>query len=326
MDHFPVSHSNLSAPALGHFVAGRYGLQNVRCRLIRSGLNDTYAVETDTEKFMFRVYSHGWRTQTEIAEEIRLLGILHTGGVSVSYALPDVHSAFIQTLPAPEGERYGVLFTWAKGEKIHSLPTEAHRRIGELLGRFHLLTQDLELRRVHYTPTVLLVDSLNRVKEFLPHCDERRFMEEKQQVLLHLLKNADSAQLRRGAVHIDVWFDNLNVDAEENITLFDFDFCGNGWLALDLAYHTMQIYHLERDEALCQTKLRAFFDGYESITPLTAEEKRLLPALGVALYFFYLGVQCERFENWSNVFLNSTYLKRYISQIVQRYWDIHAIG
>ncbi len=90
MNHFPVSHSNLSASHLGRFVAERYGLQDVQCRLIRSGINDTYAVDSASGKFVFRVYSLNWRTEKEIHEEIRLLQELYTQGISVSYALPDL--------------------------------------------------------------------------------------------------------------------------------------------------------------------------------------------------------------------------------------------
>ncbi len=85
----------------------------------------------------------------------------------------------------------------------------------------------------------------------------------------------------------------------------------------------LQLYYVERVDAECATKLQAFMDGYESVTPLTAEEKRLLPMLGVSMYFFYLGVQCRRFHNWSNVFLSETYLKRFIIAVVKRYADIH---
>lgn len=326
MSHFPVSHSNLSASHLGRFVAECYGLQDVQCRLIRSGINDTYAVDSASGKFVFRVYSLNWRTEKEIHEEIRLLQELHTQGISVSYALPDLGGNYLHILPAPEGERFGTLFTWAKGEKIHSLSAEAHHNVGRLMARFHEAGLGLGLDRVQYTPTVLLRDSLDKIKVFLPECEERRFLEHAQLILWETFEHIRPGDLRYGTVHLDIWFENLNVDAEQQITLFDFDFCGNGWLALDIAFHVMQIHNVERDETVCQAKRQAFLDGYESITPLTAEELRLLPALGVSLYFYYLGVQCERFENWSNVFLNETYLKRYISQLVKRYWDIHQLG
>jgi Ser/Thr protein kinase RdoA (MazF antagonist) len=67
-----------------------------------------------------------------------------------------------------------------------------------------------------------------------------------------------------------------------------------------------------------ELKLAHFLKGYESITPIPEAEKQLLPVAGISLYFFYLGVQCQRFENWTNTFLNETYLKRYITVVVKK--------
>lgn len=85
----------------------------------------------------------------------------------------------------------------------------------------------------------------------------------------------------------------------------------------------MQLHNIEKYEPSdYEPKVGSFLSGYESVTPLSAEEKRLLPMLGVSLYFFYLGVQCARYHNWSNSFLNETYLKRFINGLVKRYYDI----
>ena len=108
--------------------------------------------------------------------------------------------------------------------------------------------------------------------------------------------------------------------------VFDFDFCGNGWLCLDVAYYLMQLYVVEINEAEYRSKADAFLKGYESVCPLSAEETRLLPMLGACLYFFYLGVQCRRFDNFSNVFVSETYLKRYITHRVKRHFDFQKLG
>jgi hypothetical protein len=47
--------------------------------------------------------------------------------------------------------------------------------------------------------------------------------------------------------------------------------------------------------------------------------------LGVSMYFFYLGIQCQRFDNWSNVFLNETYLTRFINLLVKKYFDENVV-
>ncbi|MOA08421.1 homoserine kinase [compost metagenome] len=126
---------------------------------------------------------------------------------------------------------------------------------------------------------------------------------------------------------MDIWFDNLNIDENNEITLFDFDFCGNGWLCTDIAYYILQLHNIEKyEEKEYQPKVNSFLKGYESVIKISDEEKRLLPALGVSMYIFYLGIQCQRYENWSNQFLSENYLKRFINGLIKRYYEIYKIG
>ncbi len=296
------------------------------CRLIRCGINDTYLITDLDRQYVFRVYSLHWRSETEILEEIRLLNHLKAHGISISYALADRKENYLQVLSAPEGERFGVLFSYAAGEKKHSYSPEIHYHIGVLMAQLHQVCQDQTLARITYTPQTLIVDALPEIAQFLPaNTEEMAFMQSTATYLQQVLDSSNVREIRRGVVHLDIWFDNLNIDQQGQATIFDFDFCGNGWLALDLAYYVMQVYHLEKDEMECQMKTASFLSGYESITPISREEKRLLPMLGLSLYFFYLGVQCRRFDNWSNVFLSENYLKRFINGIVKKYWEANGL-
>jgi len=329
MTHFPVTNSNLSATHLGLFLQEKYAFsKDIKCLLIRAGLNDTYLVTDDSDRYVFRIYSLNWRTHIEITQEIKLLNELKENNISVSYPLPDKENNFIQTLNAPEGERFAVLFTYASGQKVHIFSAEIHFQIGELMARFHEVTNNQKLNRVSYSPEVILIDSLMQVSNFLTaDTEEMNFMQSAQKYLLQEFKNADNAQLRKGIVHLDIWFDNLNITDENKVTLFDFDFCGNGWLCLDIAYYILQLHNIEKYEAKdYQPKIDSFIKGYESITPISTEEKRLIPMLGVSLYFFYLGIQCQRYDNWSNSFLSENYLKRFINGLVKRYYDIYKLG
>lgn len=329
MNHFPVTNSNLSAIHLGFFLQQKYALsKNTTCQLIKAGINDTYAVSDNLKQFIFRVYSLNWRTNSEITEELNLLTELNKHNIPVSYPLPDCDHNFIQLLKAPEGDRFGVLFSYASGHKQHIVPAETHFQIGQLIARLHQVTLDRKINRVNYTSEVILINSLKQVSRFLTaDTEEMNFMRSAQAYLVEEFKKADPSQIRQGIVHLDIWFDNLNITDDNNVTLFDFDFCGNGWLCLDLAYYILQLHNIERYEAKdYQPKVDSFIQGYESITPISAEEKRLVPMLGVSLYFFYLGVQCQRYENWSNSFLSENYLKRFINGLVKRYYDIYSLG
>jgi Ser/Thr protein kinase RdoA (MazF antagonist) len=323
--HFPVSNSNLSAKHLARFVQETYALgKDISCSLIRAGINDTYLIQGDNNRYVFRVYSLDWRTKTEIQEEISLLNLLKENNISISYPIRDKNNNYIQVLNAPEGDRFAVLFSYADGKKIYNYPEETHFRIGQLIANMHQLTHNRTLQRTSYTPEVLLVDSLTEIAKFLgADTEEMRFLQSTQSYLLKELAQADVNAIRKGIIHLDIWFDNLNINEKDEVTIFDFDFCGNGWLCLDTAYYLMQLAQTERyDEKLYRPKTQQFLAGYESICPLSAEEKRLLPLLGVCLYYFYLGIQCRRYDNWSNSFLSEDYLKRFVNGIVKRYFEL----
>ncbi|MFC0776927.1 phosphotransferase [Flavobacterium sp. HJSW_4] len=329
MMHFPVTNSNLSATHLGLFVQERYSLgKGTKCQLIKAGINDTYLISNSLDKFVFRVYSLNWRTKLEIEEEIKLLNELKQNSISISHPLSDNKNNYIQTLNAPEGDRFAVLFTFASGEKQHIIAEETHFEIGQLMARIHKTTNHLKLDRIDYSPEVLLIDSLKKVASFLTNdTEEMNFMKSAQTYLLKEFENADISQIRQGAVHLDIWFDNLNIANDSKVTIFDFDFCGNGWLCLDIAYYILQLHNVEKYEAKdYQPKVDSFIKGYESVASISAEEKRLIPMLGVSLYFFYLGVQCQRYDNWSNSFLSENYLKRFINGLVKRYYGIYKLG
>lgn len=328
MDHFPVTNSTLSAAHLAAFVKDHYAFEGqVDCRLIRAGVNDTYLIVCKDGRFVFRVYTLGWRSEAEILAEIGLLNRLKRAAIPVSYPITDRRDGYLQQLNAPEGLRFGVLFSYAQGEKVISSPEATHSRIGRLMADFHSCTLDQTIDRVAYTAETLLVRPLAQLAGYLPaDTEEMGMMKSMQTVLLGVLSGADATDIRQGTVHLDLWFDNINVADDGTATIFDFDFCGNGWLCLDIAYYMMQLYFVEPDEEQYQRKLDAFLAEYESVQALCRTERDLLPALGVSLYFFYLGVQCELFESYSSVFLSETYLKRYIVARVRKYFDFHRLG
>lgn len=323
MEKFPVISSTLSADHIGLLVANKYDLVgDISCTLLKTGINHSYLVKGVTRKFVFRLYSYNWRSDLEINEEIRLLNLLKEAKISVSYPLTDVNENYIQYLEAPEGIRKGVLFSFAEGDKQLNLSADLHFKVGESLAKIHQATINLRLERVTYTSEIVLQDSFLHLRKFLPaDSEEMAWMVSAQQYLLAHINMADISQLRSGSVHLDIWFDNMNITKDGQITIFDFDFCGNGWLCYDIAYYILQLHSTEKDVGQCDLKVESFLNGYESLTQITDEERRLLPILGVSLYFFYLGVQCQRFDNWSNVFLNETYLKRFINVLVRKYFE-----
>ncbi|RRN76387.1 aminoglycoside phosphotransferase, partial [Pseudoxanthomonas sp. SGD-10] len=219
MTHFPVTNSNLSATHIGLFLQEKYSFsQDTKCQLIKAGINDTYLVTDNSDKFVFRVYSLNWRSKKEIDEEIKMLNQLKENAISISYPLSDKENNYIQTLSAPEGERFAVLFTFASGEKQHLISEETHFQIGQLIAKIHRITHNQKLNRVDYSPEVILIDSLKKVSSFLSNdTEEMNFMKSAQSYLFKEFKNADTSKIRQGVVHLDIWFDNLNITNDNKV-------------------------------------------------------------------------------------------------------------
>jgi Ser/Thr protein kinase RdoA (MazF antagonist) len=118
----------------------------------------------------------------------------------------------------------------------------------------------------------------------------------------------------------------MSITDEGRITLFDFDNCGNGWPVLDVGYFCMQLFFTQPDREEYEKKRSSFLNGYRQVTPIPEPELPLIPYAGLAIWLYYLGVQAERFDNFSNIFFTENYLKMYIGKVREwlAYHDIEV--
>lgn len=310
MTTFPVITSTLSAKELGEFTKEKYGLsEDCTCQLFRTGINHTYFITADTTKYALRVYSHNWRSESDIVEEINLLNLLKESGIGVSYPIADKNDNFIQTINAPEGIRYAVLFSFAEGGKIRVMDSETCFSIGLLMAKFHNITLNKTTSRTNYdNETLLALPYKYATAYFSEALPEMKFIKQQSEELSTFFEKAAQQNIPKGIVHMDIWYDNMNVTDKNEVTLFDFDFCGNGWLIFDVAYFCKQLFHIEANKDEYELKAQSFLNGYQSIRQLSTDELQLIPKAGAAVWIYYLGVQSSRFD-WSNVFLTENYLK-----------------
>ncbi len=316
MNAFPVTASTLSERQLGIFTIDKYSLnKNSTCKLFRTGVNHTYMISNDEIKYVLRVYSYGWRSKQEIFEEIKLLTFLKENNVSVSYPIPDKNREFIQEITAPEGKRYAVLFSYAKGGKVRFMDEATCASVGSLMAQIHNLSSSKEIERIAYNKNLLLELPYQHAKAFFSDTlPEMIFIRETCDVISKTFEQVDCERVRTGIVHMDIWYDNMSITDKKEITVFDFDFCGNGFFVLDVAYFCKQLFHIETDKHAYEQKVRSFLDGYQSVRDLSKEELALIPYAGAAVWIFYLGVQSRRFD-WSNIFLTENYFKMYVGKM-----------
>ncbi|MFV8341707.1 phosphotransferase [Flavobacterium sp. XS2P39] len=316
MTNFPVTTSTLSATALEQFVKEKYGLsENCTCKLFRTGINHTYFIADNETKYVLRVYFYNWRSKSQILEEVNLLHLLKENQVSISFPIADKKGRFIQDINAPEGIRHAVLFSYAEGKKIRSMDAATCFSIGSLMSKIHTTTANKSIERINYDIETLVQLPYEYAKQYFSETiEEMEFIKKQSEKISKIFKKTALTKVTKGIVHLDIWYDNMNINDKNKATIFDFDFCGNGLLIFDVAYFCKQLFHIEVNKAEYELKVESFLKGYQSTRALSKEEIKMIPAAGVAIWIFYLGVQSQRFD-WSNIFLTEIYLKMYVGRM-----------
>jgi Ser/Thr protein kinase RdoA (MazF antagonist) len=322
MNHSTVEviHSVAHPQHLLSFFCRRFGWsKNSEIRLLKTGINHTYAIQSGDQSFILRVYTHAWKTFQQIQEEVDFLLFLKEKGIAVSVPLADLDHQRIHSLDYPEGQRYAVIFTFAAGTKQQYYEAAVHREAGAWLGQFHHHSREKRFdSRSDYTASnhwEHLIDpilSTQLLQE--PHTI---WLKKIHAALLVQLNELPTSSYERGIIHSDFWFDNFHYDAPE-ITVFDFDFSGTGWLGMDRAYYQMQLRSLEPDEKIFNRKWEAFVEGYSVHHPYNQQEDEALAIFGLGIQLYYLGIQCERFSHWTAAFINEVYLNRYVEVFIGR--------
>jgi Ser/Thr protein kinase RdoA (MazF antagonist) len=237
--------------------------------------------------------------------------------LSVSFPIQDKSGNSIQSINASEGLRYAVLFSYAEGDKIRNLSYENCKQIGSTMANFHQVSQNLKFsNRANYSLEQFVDIPIKKVGQIITKAhQETAFMKKAKKIISDTFSKANHNELRKGVIHLDIWYDNMNITENSKITFFDFDFCGNGWLLFDIAYTSAQLFMTEPNKTNYEEKLNSFYKGYESVFKINEEEKRLVPIAGLAIWIFYSGVQAERFKDWSNLFFSENYLTHFYGMI-----------
>lgn len=323
---FGAIHSILNPKSLAVWASDLYFKgEDVKCQILKTGINHTYLLKTGTEKYVLRVYVKDWRSKGEINEELRFLLNLKKEGINVSYPITNAQNELINELIAPEGVRFAVLFSFAEGDKIRSLGKGHCNTIGKTMANIHVSSLELNLKRVKYNFAELCDKPILALQGFFEKTHPSMLILGKIESYLKPYLNSEIiSDCPTGSVHLDIWYDNMNIDSDGKVTLFDFDFCGNGPFVLDLAYFLTQLFHSESDKDVYLQKANVFLKGYESVRPLKKQEKDLIAQSGIAVWVFYLGVQARRFDDWSNMFFTANYLKHFVG-LIQNWANYYEI-
>jgi homoserine kinase type II len=159
-------------------------------------------------------------------------------------------------------------------------PTVAHcHAVGEMLARMHLAGASYERRQPNLRGLAWWNETVPVV---LPHlqADQARLIQAELAYQNHIAASALYKALPQAPIHADLFRDNVMFDGEALSGFFDFYFAGVDACLFDLAV-CLNDWCIEHrgDGSADAPRTQAMIAAYQSVRPLTAAERQLMPAM-----------------------------------------------
>ena len=186
-------------------------------------------------------------------------------------------------VPAPEPDRTGALFSILNGKpaglvaRVDGAPVTSPdarhcRAVGASLGRLHVASQGYRARLTNRRGPAWWRQAARAVRPFLT-ADQNATIEAE----LAFQQGWGRLKLPKGAIHADLFVDNVLFAGDRVAGIIDFGFAATDFLAYDIAIAVND--WCDTEGALDAELAAAFLAGYHAVRPLTDEERAQWPGL-----------------------------------------------
>ena len=314
----PVESSILSTGALEEQVGRRYGLPRPDCcELVASGENDMYRLHSGVRNLYLRVYRHG-TPEAFVREELLVLAHLAREGLRVPLPLTASTGDPLLYLAAPEGSRIAVLYRTLEDGRLDLSDSRQVSSYGRAVGALHdaLDRLPLQVKRLQLDGEFLVARPMMRIRPYLPPWpDENRFIESLATSVLSGLRLAGRERPSSGLCHGDLNLSNVLWDGR-SIGFLDFELCGHGWRAYDLAVFLWNLCDGQPDPVNRTETWETYLSGYrESRGNLADADCRLLPLLVIARHFETMGYHALCARKFGSSYLDENYFKTHLAYL-----------
>ncbi|HEX5049798.1 MAG TPA: phosphotransferase [Gammaproteobacteria bacterium] len=279
--------------------ASRYPLKVGAIELVQHGENTTFRVDAKGgQKYLLRVHRPGYHTKAAIQEELAWLDQLSQAGLSVPKPIAAKSGEWVETvgshdLPAPLSCS---LLHWLDGRFIRKSVSPKHLyRVGAMVADLQTrAARSVVVHRRYWGSEGLVgagarfgsVDSLAGIRPELQAAITRA----RKRVLQELREFERRFPQRQGLIHADLHFGNI-LSAGGRLLAIDFDDCGHGFHAYDLAVPLLSAEGMvgnERRARLPELE-DALILGYSSKKTWDRHDERVFPYFIAARRLAMLG-------------------------------------
>jgi homoserine kinase type II len=240
--------------------------------------NTNYFADTDSGRFVLTLFER--LRADELPFYLELMKHLADRGLPV---------------PGPHADAAGALLLSLNGKPaavVDRLPGAHHlapdaadcASVGTMLAGLHIAAGDFRLQQSNLRGLAWWNETVPVV---VPHLDATRaaLMQDELAFQQHLAASSTYLSLPRGAIHGDLFRDNVMFDGHALTGVLDFYFAGVDCLLFDIAV-ALNDWCIDLESGrLAEDRAEALVQAYESVRPLDSAELRLLPALMRAAAF-----------------------------------------
>jgi Ser/Thr protein kinase RdoA (MazF antagonist) len=311
-------YSTAAATAVARAAEQAYAIGSVTGgRLANRGFNDVYELDFEGSTCIGRLSAHRARGPANIAYETAFMAHLSRAGVVVGAPLAAKDGKLWTEFEAPEGNRTFALFERVTGD----LPLRAFLHTGRLthrtLGDLKLLGEDLA--KIHTAgksyrgpPSLYRLDRQHLLSQPIEWIRKASVIDDalsgeysEVEAGLEARLSEVEAELSVVACHGDNHGENTLVSSRQGgervVGWFDFDDCGPGYLAYDLAVLLWNLLHRTREPFLDEKGRRAwgsFVDGYRDVRPIPDADFAAIALFVSIRHVWFLGEHASRLPIW----------------------------
>jgi Ser/Thr protein kinase RdoA (MazF antagonist) len=274
----PAADQQNSLTAFATELLNDYGIHDAKVSCINFEFNATFSVETDSgTKYALRININSTRTVDNMKAEVEWVRHLNrTSELHTPTPIATLDDQYIvSALHAESGQTFaGVMYSWLDGEELGDEPTmEQLHEVGRAIATLHQESTNFVLGPDSSLPIFNdffwgTEDHLFSTKSALS--DKDRALIEQAYDLIMKYTNEFYQNSPVHIIHADMHGWNLMWN-EGQLSVFDFDDCGYGVEAQDLAVTLYYLDTPEQDEAI--------LNGYKSVRPLPTFSQNAMKAL-----------------------------------------------
>ncbi|MFT4242507.1 MAG: homoserine kinase [Acidovorax sp.] len=245
----------------------------IELRGIQGGIENTnYFLTSSQGEYVLTLFER--LTAEQLPFYLHLMKHLAHGGIPVPDPQADANGDILLTVC---GKPAAVVNKLAGRSQLAPQGTHC-AAVGAMLARMHLAGRDYDRRQ----PNLRGLPWWNEtVPVVLPHIDAAQgaLLRSELAYQNHVAASSAYAALPRGPVHADLFRDNVMFEGEELTGFFDFYFAGVDTWLFDLAV-CLNDWCIDLAQGTHDAgRARCMLDAYQTVRPLTAPERELLPAM-----------------------------------------------